>query len=475
VFATFARSSPNGWIVPLQARNAKGRLAVKFPVLNAGYILAVAALFVLAGMQPAHAGATLHPAVVLENPIDTTPQLVATTSVSQPHVDAIGQLGSVVYAGGLFDRIRAAGLADQKSGNFMAFDASSGKLRARTVSTYKDPVFDGQIWAIATYGNSVFVGGQFTKVNGISRRNLVKLNASTGAVDRTFNANFTGGIVWDLQVWGGPSGSNPMLVAAGSIQKKLLGLNLKTGADNQYFNLGISDPLPNAWGGVSIYSIAVSPNGSRLVAVGNFQTVQGHSRSRLFVANITGSKASLASWYYPGFAKHCASTSPRRIAYLQSVDFSPDSKYFVVTATGQIPASNADIWPTGLSQYHTVCDAAGRFNMSDDQKPVWINYTGGDSVWRAVATGAAVYVQGHFKWLDNPYGYAGNNGGGAVQRLGIGAINPVSGKALPWNPPKPAQIGGKAFLATSSGLWVGSDSLKFNNENHRGIAFVPLP
>ncbi len=60
-------------------------------------------------------------------------------------------------------------------------------------------------------------------------------------------------------------------------------------------------------------------------------------------------------------------------------------------------------------------------------------------------------------------------------RKGIGAIDPVTGKALAWNPPKPAAQGGQDFLVTSSGLWIGSDSPTFNGEYHRGIAFAPLP
>jgi len=124
-----------------------------------------------------------------------------------------------------------------------------------------------------------------------------------------------------------------------------------------------------------------------------------------------------------------------------------------------------------------VCDAAARFDMDDDSHPAWINYTGGDSVWATAVTGAAVYVQGHFQWLDNPNGFASSCPAGEVcaRRTGIGAIDPQTGLALPWNPRKPAQLGGKDFLATSEGLWIGSDSTMVQGEYHRGIAFMPLP
>jgi hypothetical protein len=447
------------------------RLAAALPLACA------AALLYIAGAMPGVANAgVLHPTVVSKNPVNYTPVLVPTTAVPTPHIDAIEQLNDTIFAGGLFERVaRPSGTPTYDRENFFAFSTQNGVLKSETGVGYTDPIFDGQIWAIKRYGNSVFVGGTFNTVNGISRPRLVKINANTGAVETGFNARLVGGTVWDLKIWNGPAGTTPMLIVGGSMGQKLFALNPATGAKLAYFNLAIADALPGAWGGVSIYKMAINPAGTKLVATGNFQTVQGQSRTRLFMVNLTGSTAALDPWYYPGFAKPCASTHPRRIAYLQGVDFSPDGSYFVVTATGQIPKVKGDIWPAGSATYHTVCDAAGRFNLSNDQSPVWINYTGGDSVWATVATGAAVYVQGHFEWLDNPNGFASQDGGGAVARFGIGAINPVTGKALRWNPVKSATLGGKAFLATSTGLWVGSDSMKFDGEPHHGIAFAPLP
>jgi hypothetical protein len=428
-------------------------------------------MFMALGWTSAGSAAALHPTTVIENPADFTPWLVPTSDIARPHIDALVQIDDTIYAGGLFSLVsRPGGFPVLATRNFVAFGASTGVFRATTNPGYVDPVFDGQIWAIATYGNSVYVGGEFTTVNGIGRRGLVKIDALTGAVDLAFNPPWASGKVNTLKVW------NNHLIAGGGFSGKLRALNLNTGANTGFINLGITGAIPNAWGNVAVYKIAIDPAGSRLVATGNFMTVSGQSRMRLFVADLTGPSAALDPWYYPGFAKPCSSIHPRRIAYLQGVDFSPDGTYFVVTATGQIPLVRpADIWPFGSATYHTVCDAAARFDMDDDSRPVWINYTGGDSVWAAAATGAAVYVQGHFQWLDNPNGFASQDGGGASRRLGIGAIDPETGLALPWDPPKRAAIGGKAFLANDSGLWVGSDSLRFRNELHRGIAFVPLP
>ena len=61
-----------------------------------------------------------------------------------------------------------------------------------------------------------------------------------------------------------------------------------------------------------------------------------------------------------------------------------------------------------------------------------------------------------------------------VARPGIAAIDPVGGRALPWNPTKTRAVGGKDFLVTSTGLWVGSDGKYYNGKYHWGIAFAPL-
>src|SRR5690606_16964833 len=138
-------------------------------------------------------------------------------------------------------------------------------------------------------------------------------------------------------------------------------------------------------------------------------------------------------------------------AYLQDVDFSPNGRYFVVVSTGWVV-------PIGETPGRMLCDAAARFETGNlsPKRPTWINYTGGDTLHSVAVTGAAVYVQGHSRWLDNPYG-VDSKGPGAVDRKGGGAINPKTGKALRWNPVMPSRIGGYAMLATPKGLWLGRD------------------
>lgn len=414
--------------------------------------------------------ATPHATVVSQNAADHTPQLVPTLAVGHPRVDAITSPADgtgTVYAGGLFNKVTSAGVPYDVS-NLVAFDANTGQV----VSAF-GPQFNKAVRAVENApGGGVYVGGDFTSVNGVPRPGLVKLTA-TGQIDTTFKPAFTRGLVYDIEFEGG------RLIVAGNMSKKLMSLNPSTGANDNTINLDIAGEACNtsgsicSWGITSVYDFAVSSG--RLVAVGNFATVNGTARSRFFMVDL--SNGSLMNWYYDSFATPCATNADRRVANLQGVDWSPNGQYFNVTATGQIPEETTHIWHVGDGPQPaaTVCDGVGRFALANDTKAEWINYTGGDSVWTVQDTGAAVYVQGHFKWVDNPDGFGSQCPIGDVcaRRSGIAAIDPTTGTALSWSPAVPTRMGGKALEATATGLWVGSDSTKFGAEAHYGLAFAP--
>ena len=387
------------------------------------------------------------PAVVSDNPADTTPHIVLNTSYD---VRAYAQVGRTMYAGGRFSQVQdPARTTTYARQNFVAFDSETGVVSPLNLS------FDGMVGAIEATadGTALYISGAFSKVNGITRRGIVKYDLVNNRVDPTF-APTAMRTVSDLEL------ANGSVIAAGNFTKKLVALDPTTGADIGSINItvaGVVDPADET----RIKNISVSPGGTRLVATGNFATVNGQSRKRAFMLNL-GSTATLSTWHAPRFDVDCAARS--RLVSAQGVDFSPDGTYFVIVATGG---------PTGT---RGVCDAAARFetaNVSGTAEPTWINWTGGDTLYSVAVTGPAVYVGGHQRWLDNPYG-SDSAGPGAVERPGIGAIDPVTGKALAWNPTKSRNHGTMVLFATSRGLWVGSDGERFGREDHVGIGFAPL-
>lgn len=399
---------------------------------------------------PATAG-TAQQRVVSANPVNMTPNVVESSGERKNTVLAFEQVGNTMYAGGRFHRVvNSAGNSFARN-NMLAFDATTGAVQPFA------PVVNGDVWAIEQSGSALYLGGTFTSVNGVPRRGVAKIDA-TGAVDATFNAQLPSGGVTDMRLVGG------RLIVGGSFPKKLAALNPVDGADTGYIDLPITGRVPRTRT-TDVYRFAVDPTGTRLVAIGNFTAVSGQARSRAFMLTLGAPQATLNPWYYQPLQNGCASAS--LAAYLRGVDFSPDGSYFVLVSTGYVPQSG------GIGR--DVCDAAARFETgtSNPSRPTWINYTGGDTLHSVTVTGAVVYVQGHQRWLDNPQGrdYAGP---GAVSRQGVGAIDPVTGKALAWNPGKTRGVGGKVLYATTAGLWVGSDGRKFAGETRDNIAFCPL-
>ncbi len=426
------------------------------PLRRARTLVAVLAVLLLVPVTAgsAVAGTTSHPAVVSANPSDVTPNVVDDATVPNAVVLALAEAGGTVVAGGTFRTVQdAARTRTYARTNVMAFSATTGVL------TGFAPTVNGSVWGLAVSGPSVYVAGSFTTVNGVARRGIAKVDLVTGAVDPRFDARFPSGRVTEVRVVGG------RLIVGGTFAKRLAALDPATGADTGYLDLGIAGSVATNAGSTDVYRFSVNAAGTRLVAVGNFTSVSGQARRRAFMVTLGATTSRLHPWYYQPLDRSCAATSLP--AYLRDVDFAPDGSYFVLVSTGYVPRTTAEI---GTS----VCDAAARFEtgVSAPTRPTWINYTGGDTLHSVVATGATVYVQGHQRWLDNPLG-RNNPGPGAVSRPGIGAIDPATGTALAWNPTKSREVGGKDMLATSSGLWVGSDGNTFARESRAGIAFLP--
>ena len=418
-------------------------------------MLVALSLSVVVAAVPTVASASIALGVVVSaNPANFTP------NVASGAVHKLLQVGGTMYAGGTFSSVSTpAGVSPGGTfarSNIVAFNATTG-----VVSTSFAPSVNGEVWAMASDGASLWIGGTFTSVNGVARRAVAKLNLNptTGAatLDTAFNMNLASGKVTELAL------VNGRLIAGGTFTGKLRAVNPATGANTGYLNLSISGTVADNAGPVEVYRFAVNPARTRLVAVGNFTSVGGQTRYRAFMLTL-GATASVNAWYYPPLQNRCRADSLPD--YMRDVDFSPDGSWFAFVSTGFIPQAG------GVGR--DLCDAAARFetNVPNPARPTWINYTGGDTLHSVAATDVAVYVQGHQRWLNNPQG-SNSAGPGAVSRPGIGAISPTSGLALSWNPTKDRGVGGKDLYVTSQGLWVGSDTDHIGNETRRRIALMP--
>jgi hypothetical protein len=419
--------------------------------------VAAAALLVLSPTI-AQASASL-PTVVQVAPASFTPHVIDTGGVND-EVAVFAQVGNIMYAGGLIADVQNSGRTTTYARhNIFSFDAATGAIQSFA------PNFNGRVWTIVPAPDGkLIVGGGFTTVNGVARRGLAKIDPVSGALDTGFVAStITGGGVTDAQL------VNGRLIVSGPFGKRLLALRPDTGANTNYLNQVVTGNIGGTNAGPTrVYRFAVNPAGTQLVGIGNFTSVGGVARRQAFKLNL-GTTATVSTWYDVNFDKQCS--SPSFPAYLRDVDFSPDGSRFGFAATGFVP-NTGDLGKT-------VCDAAALYDAagtSGTSRPLWINYTGGDTLHSIAITGAVTYVGGHQRWLDNPNGM-NSAGPGAWPQTGIGAINTTSGKSREenWNPGKTRGVGAKALYAVfGKGLWVGSDGRMFNGKIRDSIAFCPL-
>lgn len=413
-----------------------------------GALTAIGLVMVPAVAPPAHAAA--QSGIVSADPADFTPNLV------DGDVQAVVQIGGRVFIGGNFTQVKEAGSSTVIARNrILAFDATTGKID----DSFK-PSFDSQVSALlpAPDGKSIYVGGMFKQIDGVAHKVLARLDVGTGAPVAGFTPNLDARVT-DLKLAGGRLwvGGN-FATVDGTARPALTTLDPDTGRLDPYQSLDVSGTQN---GGVTrIEKMDVSPDGSRLVAVGDFNAVGGQSRPQIAMLDLTGSAARLADWQTSRFSAACSSSFE---TYMRDVDFSPDGSFFVVSTTG------------GAGGTSKLCDTQTRWESSatgSNLQPTWASYTGGDTTYAVEVTDSAVYIGGHFRWLNNPYG-SDSAGSGAVARDGVAALDPASGLPFQWNPGRDRGVGVFDFLATSQGLWMGSDTDNTGGEWHQKLAMFP--
>jgi hypothetical protein len=424
--------------------------------LVASLVTASAAVSAQAAYVPPIRSATL----VSANPVDTTPH------AQNGSFRAFAQIGTTIYAGGSFTSVKNAGAASWSArGYLIAYDQATGVIR-----TGFAPVLDNAVQALAVSpAGKLIVGGNFGTVNGVARKNLVALDPVTGATVAGFVGRADGGLVRRTVVVG-----NQLYVAGafhwinGTQHSLLARLNATTGAVDPAFQIDASVARQDS---ELVWSMAVSPDGKTLVAVGNFTVVNTLSRNQVVLVDLTPAVPRVAGWHTDRYVAPCYSTAFP--FYARDVDFSDDGSYFVIAADG--------------GRGDGYCDTISRWETADrgpDVAATWVDYTGADSVTSLEAADGVVYAAGHFRWLNNTNGND-SAGDGAISRYGIGALDAANGMPLAWNPTRSPggnlPVGGVGWgpivwelWRGSTGLLVGQDSDGLGNEYHGRLAMLPL-
>jgi hypothetical protein len=382
--------------------------------------------------------------------VDFTPHVLDGT------VWSLAVVGDTVVVGGSFTKVTDSGRRQTLARkNIFAYGLHDGQIRAFA------PTVDGAVYALAAGADgTVYAGGSFKTVNGADQRGLARLSLGTGQRMPGFAATINWGDVRAMTARGSRLYVGGTFSAInGTARVALARLDATSGAVDRGFDPRLSAPGLKR---TRVEHFDLSPDGRKLVAVGALLKAGGYNRDQIVMYDVSGSDAEVTNWYTDAYEPECLQGFD---TYLRQVKFSPDGAYFVVAATGRSAS------PVKL------CDSAARFEAggSGEHNPTWVQRTGGDSLYAVAVTGSAVYLGGHQRYFDNPNGTdAKGPGPGAVPREGIGAVSPINGRALSWNPTRSRGVGVKAFAVVPDGLIVGSDTDQLGHEYHGRIGMFPL-
>ena len=240
-----------------------------------------------------------------------------------------------------------------------------------------------EVLAIEPAGpDTVLIGGKFGSVNGdTSQRRLTKVDVSTGRVHTSFASNFDGP-VRDIVL------KNNRLFVGGEFSRVngtdrigLVEMNGQTGAVDPTFRFDTTDSTRDANNPYGPKYLGITPS-NQLVIVHRSNLVGGQPRPGIAVVNLAND--SLMGWrtnFWEG-----------REIFTVDAELSPDGTYVVLAGDG----GDFPFWGR---------DSAVAFDLTNlnaaNQEPRWVarNF---DSTYSVGISDDAVFVGGHFCWVEAP-------------------------------------------------------------------------
>lgn len=144
-----------------------------------------------------------------------------------------------------------------------------------------NPNADNTVYAILVDGSSIYVGGDFTSIGGQTRNRIAKLNNTDGAADASWNPG-AGNTVYTLA-----ADSNWLYVGGSFASPSYIGGQIRNRIARVDKSNGVADATWNPNASSTVYAIAIS--GSDIYAGGIFTSIGGRARNRIAkLDNTTG-------------------------------------------------------------------------------------------------------------------------------------------------------------------------------------------
>ena len=225
-----------------------------------------------------------------EPPVPNTPVTVSSDALPTVQINGVVWaqvvVGNTVYATGKFTSARPAGAAagsnETPRSNLLAYDITTGELKTGFAPTLNA---QGLALAASADGQTIFVGGDFTQINGQNKYRLAALDATTGAV----KPNLTVGV--DARVRALAVVGNTLYL--GGIFSTVANQPRTRLAAVNWTNSQLQPWAPSADAEVS--TLAAHASGSKVFIGGKFGNVNGSANKGLAVVDATSG----ASYAFP--------------------------------------------------------------------------------------------------------------------------------------------------------------------------------
>lgn len=407
-----------------------------------------------------------HTRLVPDRPRTNTPR-ISTGEIWDMEVVGTGDAARVFIAGTFTSAANTINPTTTVNQPYLlAYNLNTGLIDTRFRPTFGG----GGVTAVEATpdGTKLFVAGSFNTVGGVARQKVASLNLATGAPISTFafsqstnnQATALAATNSTLYVGGRFTRLN------GQLRSGLAAVDTASGVVDPGFDNQLSGGI-GVSGQLGVPQLKLTHDESKLLVVHTGRQIDGQDRYGMGIID-TATKE-LLPWRSQLWDDNLARVGG--VTRIYAADIAPDDSYFVVTS-----GSGGDAPP--------ISDTAIAFPLTatalaeSDVQPLWISRHF-DSIYSVAVTEVAVYVGGHFGFIESPssddpwpgldnVGYGtgqGLSGYGlgdqVVRRDHIAAINPADGKALEWNPLGGSNSfeGDKAMEATPRGLLVGGDGM----------------
>lgn len=282
-------------------------------------------------------------------------------------------VGNTVYAAGSFGTARPArspaGSDTVVRRNILAYNLMTGELLPFA------PELNAQALSIAAApdGSRIYVGGDFTSVNGATVWRVAALNPVSGALITSFVPKVAA-TVRAIVPTAGTVYLGGLFTAVGSVARnRLAAVQASDGA--------LTGWAPSAEGG-RVNALALSPDGSRVVVGGVFTTLNGSADPGYGLAAVDTANGGLLPWAANGRVRNGGIN-----AGITSLSGDADNVY----ATGYVFGTGGNLEGIVAANW-------------DGGTITWLDDCHGDS-YAVFAAGDVIYKAGHAHYCGNIGGY----------------------------------------------------------------------